>query len=105
MSSSGSPGKREFEDDGVAGPSQLWGKDESCECSPWRKEGSGDLIHVYKYLKVQREQSWALLRHAKQQDQRQWAQTETQEVPSDHQETPFTVQMAKHWRRLPREVV
>jgi len=32
------------------------------------------------------------------------AQTETQEVPSEHQETLFFTGM-EHWHRLPREVM
>ncbi len=39
--------------------------------------------------RVQRGQSQALFSGAQWQDQRQWAQTETQEVPSEHQETLF----------------
>ena len=43
---------------------------------------------------------------AQRQDKRRWAQTETQEAPSDRQETLFsTVRVTKHWHRLPREVV
>ncbi|KAK4825529.1 LOW QUALITY PROTEIN: hypothetical protein QYF61_000106 [Mycteria americana] len=38
-------------------------------------------------------------------DQRQWALTETREVPSEHQETLFTVKVTEHWNSLPREVV
>lgn len=53
------------------------------------KKAQGDLIHGYKYLKVQRGQGQALLSSAQWQDQRQWTQTETQEVPSEHLETPF----------------
>ncbi|KAK4831874.1 hypothetical protein QYF61_019886 [Mycteria americana] len=36
---------------------------------------------------------------------RQWAQTETQEVPSEHQKHFVTVRVTEHWHRLPREVV
>jgi len=33
------------------------------------------------------------------------AQTETQEVHSEHQETLFTVRVTEHWHRFPREAV
>lgn len=36
-------------------------------------------------------------------DHRQWAQTETQEVPLEHQESS-TVRVTEHWNRLPRGV-
>ncbi|KAK4825064.1 hypothetical protein QYF61_023068 [Mycteria americana] len=39
------------------------------------------------------------------QDQRPWAQTGPQEVPSKHQETLLSVRVTEHWHRLPREVV
>ncbi|KAK4814739.1 LOW QUALITY PROTEIN: hypothetical protein QYF61_026716 [Mycteria americana] len=42
---------------------------------------------------------------ARQQDKRQRAQTETQEGPCEHQETLFFFFYAKHWHRLPWEVV
>ncbi|KAK4826121.1 LOW QUALITY PROTEIN: hypothetical protein QYF61_005273 [Mycteria americana] len=39
-------------------------------------------------------------------DQRQWAQPETQEFPSEHQETLFfPVRVTKRWHRLPRKAV
>jgi len=42
----------------------------------------GDLTNMYKYLKAGcRGDQW--------QDQRQWAQPEIQEVPSEHQEKVF----------------
>jgi len=54
---------------------------------------------------MHRGQSQALFSGAKWQDQRQWPQTETQEVASEHQKHFFsTVRMTKHLQRLPREV-
>jgi len=51
--------------------------------------------------RVWREQRQALVRGARWQDQRQWAQTDTQEVPSEHQETLCVTVMGTGW---PREV-
>ena len=42
---------------------------------------------------------------AQRQDQRQWAQTETQEIPSEFKKRVFTVRVTEHCQRLPREVV
>lgn len=42
---------------------------------------------------------------AQWQDQRKWTQIETQNAPSDHQNTVFTLKMTEHWYRLPRKVV
>lgn len=39
------------------------------------------------------------------QSQRQWAQTETQEIASEHQETIFTVRVTESGHRLARQVV
>ena len=49
--------------------------------SPEKRRLKVNLINTYKYLKVSI--------GAQGQDQRQRAQTETWEVPSEHQETPF----------------
>jgi len=46
-----------------------------------------DLIDVYKYLREGAKQ--ALLSGAHSQDQRQWAQTATQEALPEHKETLF----------------
>ena len=55
--------------------------------------------------RVQRRWTQALSRGAQGQDKRQWAQTETQEVLFEHQETLFfTVRVTEHWHKLPREV-
>ena len=47
----------------------------------------GDLINAYKYLKGGCQEEWgqALFSSAQQQDKGQWAQTEAQEVPSEHE--------------------
>lgn len=34
-------------------------------------------------------------------DKRQWVQTRTQKVPSEHREHFYAVQMTEHWHRLP----
>jgi len=34
-----------------------------------------------------------------------WAQTEAQEVPSEHEEELLPSEGDRHWNRLPREVV
>ena len=54
---------------------------------------------------MQRVQSQAFPSGGQRQDQRQWAQTGPQEVPSEHQETLLSVRVPEHWHRLPREVV
>ena len=46
-----------------------------------------------------------LLSGAHWQDERQWAQTETQEIPSEIRKHFFTVREVKHWHRLPGEIV
>ncbi|KAK4813058.1 hypothetical protein QYF61_007560, partial [Mycteria americana] len=58
------------------------------------KEKAGRGVESYQCVqipegKVQRRQSQSLFSGAQGQDQRQWAQTETQEVPSEHQESLF----------------
>ncbi|KAK4828008.1 hypothetical protein QYF61_022785 [Mycteria americana] len=78
-----------------------------------KRDGSeGDLINVYKSLREGCKDSQVPLWC---QDKRKWAQTATQEVPSEHQETLFycdgtshhitPVMVTEHWHRLPREVV
>ena len=42
---------------------------------------------------------------AQRQDKGQWAQTEAQEVPSEHEEDFFPLRVTEPWNRLPREVV
>jgi len=42
---------------------------------------------------------------AQRQDEGQWAQTEEQEVPSEHEEELLPSGVAEHWNRLRREVV
>jgi len=68
---------------------------------------TGDLIDVHKQLKgrVQRGRSQALLGGAQWQDQRQWAQTETQQVLLEHQETLFYCEGDQALHRFPREAV
>ncbi|KAK4815071.1 LOW QUALITY PROTEIN: hypothetical protein QYF61_015355 [Mycteria americana] len=63
-----------------------------------------DLISVYKYLKGGCKEDGARL-FSVSRDQRQWAQTETQEVPSNTRRRFFTLRVTEHWHRLPREVV
>ena len=61
-----------------------------CDNIPARQNGhkGGDLINVYKYLKGGVSGGWgqALFSGAQWQDKGQWAQTEAQEVPSEHEE-------------------
>lgn len=47
----------------------------------------------------------ALLSGAQEQDQRQCAQTETHEVPFEHQDIFFRVRVTDYWHWLPREIV
>lgn len=55
---------------------------------------------------MQRRHSQACLSGATRQDQSQWAQTKTQEVPSELQETLFLLlSTIEHWHKLPKEVV
>lgn len=61
--------------------SKGWG---SWDCLAWKREGSGEILLMH--INTWRE-SQALFSSAQWQDQRQWTQTETQEVPSEHQET------------------
>lgn len=69
--------------------------------SSWRREGSeGDLINVFKYLK---EECKDMVPSDRTRGNAQ--NTETQKVPPDHQETLFTVSVAKHWHGLPSEAV
>jgi len=51
------------------------------------------------------EQSQALFSGAQCQDQRRWAQTETQNFCLTIRKNCFTVRVTKHWHRLPREVM
>lgn len=44
-----------------------------------------------------------MLGNAEQQDERQQAETEAQEVPPEYEEEFFIVQVAEHWNWLPRE--
>lgn len=44
-----------------------------------------------------------LLRY--QQDKRQWAHAQAQEILSEIRKHFFTVKMAKHWHRLSREAM
>jgi len=48
----------------------------------------GDLINAYKYLKGGLSGGWGqtLFSGAQQQDKGQWAQTEAEEVPAEHEE-------------------
>lgn len=50
------------------------------------EKSHGDLTNVYKYLKRECKIGWSQAQ-ARCQDERQWAQTEKQELPSEHQET------------------
>ncbi|KAK4816501.1 LOW QUALITY PROTEIN: hypothetical protein QYF61_017462 [Mycteria americana] len=68
---------------------------------PGEKQDQGDLINVCKYLKGGSKEDRAKLFS----DQRQWARTETQEVPSDIRKHFFTVRVTEHWHRLPSKVV
>ncbi|KAK4823411.1 hypothetical protein QYF61_001785 [Mycteria americana] len=65
----------------------------------WRREGSGDLISVDKYLVV----GLKMMRPGSSQGRRQWAQMGIQEIPRRHRKV-FIVRMVKHRNRLPREV-
>ena len=53
------------------------------------EKAQGNLTNVYKYLKggMHRGQRQALFSDDQRQDKRRWAHSETQEVPSEHQET------------------
>lgn len=56
--------------------------------------------------RIQRGQSQAVFSGAQWQDQRLWAQNETLEGSSEHQEIfIFIVRIMKQWNRLPEEVV
>ncbi|KAK4820177.1 LOW QUALITY PROTEIN: hypothetical protein QYF61_021449, partial [Mycteria americana] len=66
------------------------------------EKARGDLTNVYKYLTGRSKEDGTRLFS----DQREWAQTETWEVPSEHKKTLFfTVGVTEQWQRLPREVV
>ena len=71
------------------GASLPWGKAESWDCSAWRGESSGGSHQGVQIPagRVQGGRNRALSSGAQGQDQRQWAQTEAQEVPSEHQGT------------------
>lgn len=61
------------------------------------------LTNVYKYLKAvcQRDRHFWLLPNDRM---RKWTWSETEEVPSEHQETFFFAMiMNKNWHRLPRK--
>ena len=60
-----------------------WG---SWDCLAWKREDSGGilLMHMSSWRESQ-----ALFSDSQSQNHRQWAQTETQEGPSEQQETPF----------------
>ena len=54
---------------------------------------------------MQRGQSQALFSGALCQDQKKWAQTETEKIPLSVREHFFTVRVTEHWHRLLREAV
>jgi len=61
---------------------------ESWDCSAWRREGSGGILAMYT-------NTWSEAAKKMEpgsfqwQDNRQWAQIKTQEVPCEHQEALF----------------
>lgn len=63
------------------------------DCFAWRRKGSGWSHQVYKYLKGECKEGRATIffSGAQWQDHRQQSQAETREVPSEHQETPFSL--------------
>ena len=72
-----------------------------------REEAWGDLTNAYKYPRGGCREDGARLFSVAPRDKRQWAQTQTQEVLSQHQETPlyfFAVRVTEDRRRLRREV-
>lgn len=74
---------------------------ESWECLDWRRERSGRifLLDIWDNMK----KAEPLLRY--QQDERQWAHTQAQEILSEIRKHFFIVRLAKHWHRFPREAV
>jgi len=66
---------------------------ESWDCSAGEEEALGDLISVHKSLREGSQRSEpGSVSGAQCQDQRPWAQTGAQEVPSEHQESFRAVQ-------------
>ena len=86
-----SPTKGHKDDEGT-GASLLWGKAERAgTVQPREEKAQGGSYQCIKILegRVQRRQRQALFSDVQCQEKRQWAQTKTQEVLPEQQETPF----------------
>lgn len=77
---------------------------ESWDSLPWRRLRESRWQTHISEGRVPTAWSRALFSVAWLQDQRQWAQSGTQNIPFEHQETLFTMQVTEPWKRLPRKV-
>lgn len=76
---------------------------ERWSCSVWRKEGSGDLTHVYKYLMGWEEEKGAMLFSLVPSDRTRSNEHNLKHMKF-HLNQENTFLLFKHWNTLPREV-
>jgi len=72
---------------------------------PGEEKAQGDISNVYRSSVGRSKDRAELCSRCPVTGPEAMDATETQQVPSERQETLFTVRVAEHWKRLSREVV